>query len=354
MNVTHPQLSDFTPPLPEPLVANLFALNIRTVPDFIFTPPAQLFEKLPVGSITFSELTHHIAHVRNVFAGRALTGDQLIGEFEARSRWASVRSRLPDLDGLVGNGFGGASGGRIIEVSGGSASGKTALALHIVLHHLESYLTDAALWLDTTGNLTPARLANLASRSHDDEATAHTELLARLYIISAFDVVAAARAIEALDAEGSTEVNPESRTHRFQFRIVVVDTATALLGPQLSGISSQGHAQMTTFMRLLRSAAQKHGLCILVLNDATAAGRPALGASFTFMSDATLWLARAQGQDRELRTAEVLRSRVSVCGFPFSLQCDCVDGMALRGYGVALHLSDKAWQGARSLVGNPG
>ena len=101
---------------------------------------------------------------------------------------------------------------------------------------------------------------------------------------------------------------------------------------------------MTMFMRLLRTAAQKHGLCVLVcippplrpshsylgycagpavlmnecqvLNDSTAAGRPALGASFTFMSDTTLWLARAPGQDRELRTAEVLRSRVSVCPRP--------------------------------------
>jgi hypothetical protein len=59
------------------------------------------------------------------------------------------------------------------------------------------------------------------------------------------------------------------------------------------------------------------GVCVMmvtsqVLNDSTAAGRPALGASFTFMSDVTLWLARPPGQDRELRTAEVLRSRVSV------------------------------------------
>jgi hypothetical protein len=98
---------------------------------------------------------------------------------------------------------------------------------------------------------------------------------------------------------------------------------------------------MTMFMRLLRTAAQKHGLCIIVgvplplllssfyqgsreasadeevgppqvLNDATGAGRPALGASFTFMSDATLWLTRSSGKDRELRTAEVLRSRISV------------------------------------------
>lgn len=178
------------------------------------------------------------------------------------------------------------------------------------------------------------------------------------------------RAIEALDAESGND-NPQRQASRF--RIVVLDTVTMLLGPQLSAVSSQGnvtpplspsspceyicqavrgeadedhnrlplgHAEMTTFMRLLREAAQKHGLCILVrirslslasppfwisvkaqnlderayqmLNDATAAGRPALGASFTFMADATLWLASVPGQDRELRTAEVLRSRVSV------------------------------------------
>lgn len=53
-------------------------------------------------------------------------------------------------------------------------------------------------------------------------------------------------------------------------------------------------------------------MCIQVLNDATAAGHPALGASFTFLTDATVWLTRPPGQDRELRAAQVLRSRVSV------------------------------------------
>jgi hypothetical protein len=197
MNIAPPQLSTFTPPLPESLVANLSALNIRTAPDLIFVPPAELLRKLPTGSITFPELTHHIAHVRSAFAGSAAAGDQLIGELEARSRLPSVRSALPALDALVGNSFGGASGGRVVEISGASASGKTvctaffpllrstrrrgsgtansphrdnsqALALHIVLHHLESNPTDAALWLDTTGNLAPARLATLASRSHHE------------------------------------------------------------------------------------------------------------------------------------------------------------------------------------------
>ena len=126
MNVTHPQLSNFTPPLPETFVANLSALNIRTAPDLIFSSPAELFKRLPQGSITFPELTRHIAHVRNAFAGPALTGDQLIvEELEARAGLVSVRSGLHALDELVGNSFGGASGGRIVEISGTGASGKT-------------------------------------------------------------------------------------------------------------------------------------------------------------------------------------------------------------------------------------
>ncbi|KAI0255071.1 P-loop containing nucleoside triphosphate hydrolase protein [Lactifluus subvellereus] len=313
MNVRPPLLSTFIPPLPETLVANLSALNIRTAPDFIFVSPAELLRRLPTGSITFRELKHHIAHVTQAFAGPAITGDKLI--LDALAHLEPVRSGLPALDDLVGGSFGGASGGRVIEISGPSASGKTALALHIVLHHLGSHQTDAALWLDTTGNLAPARLATLASCSSNDEPV---QPLTRLNIAPAFDTAAAARAIEALDTESG---NNKPQRPASRFRIVVLDTVTVLLGPQLSAVSSQGHAEMTTFMRLLREAAQKHALCILVLNDATAAGRPALGTSFAFMTDATLWLARGQGQDRELRTAEVLRSRVSVRSpFFFSLR----------------------------------
>ena len=45
------------------------------------------------------------------------------------------------------------------------ATTSQALALHIVLHHIESHPADAALWLDTTGYLAPGRLATFASRS---------------------------------------------------------------------------------------------------------------------------------------------------------------------------------------------
>ena len=125
MNLAFPPLSNFTPPLPGSLVTSLSELNIRTAPDFIFVPPAELLRKLPAGCITFPELIRHIAHVKNAFAGPALTGDQLIGESEARAQLPSVFSGLPALDGLVGNGFGGASGGRVVEISGAAACGKT-------------------------------------------------------------------------------------------------------------------------------------------------------------------------------------------------------------------------------------
>jgi hypothetical protein len=132
-----PPLSNFTPPLPESLVTILSALNIRTAPDFIFLTPAELMRKLPAGSITFPELTRHIAHVKNAFAGPALTGYQLIVESEARAQLPSVFSGLPALDGLVGNSFGGASGGRVVEISGASASGKTVRTAPIFTQRLQ-------------------------------------------------------------------------------------------------------------------------------------------------------------------------------------------------------------------------
>ncbi|KAF8273365.1 hypothetical protein EI94DRAFT_1716540 [Lactarius quietus] len=147
MNATPlpPSLSDYTPPLPATLVANLASLNIRTAPDLIFSSPAELIGKLPAGSVTFTELTHHIAHVTAAF---------LIAEQEPRASLEPVSSSAP--------------GGRLIEISGASAAGKQcALALHIALRYLTSHPAAAALWLDTTGDLAPVRLASFVSRSSD-------------------------------------------------------------------------------------------------------------------------------------------------------------------------------------------
>jgi hypothetical protein len=76
----------------------------------------------------------------------------------------------------------------------------------------------------------------------DAQAT-HQEPLTRLNIVSTFDTASAARTIEALDTDTEGGGRSESHARRRQFRIVVLDTVTALLGPHLSGISSQGNVQ---------------------------------------------------------------------------------------------------------------
>lgn len=127
-NTLPPSLSDYTPPLPATFVANLASLNIRTAPDLIFASPGELIGRLPAGSVTFTELTHHIAHVTAAFAGPAITADRLIATIEPRASLEPVSSSgLPPLDELIGigNNFRGAPAGRLIEISGASISGKT-------------------------------------------------------------------------------------------------------------------------------------------------------------------------------------------------------------------------------------
>ncbi|KAI0267658.1 hypothetical protein BC834DRAFT_822097 [Gloeopeniophorella convolvens] len=230
MNPTPPALSTFVPPLPEALVANLATLGIKTAPDLIFAPLATLMRQLPPGSITYAELMQHVAHVTEAFAGPVITGDKLLAEADSRVQLGSVQSGLPALDALLDHNSGGESSGRVVEISGSGGSGKTALALHIVLNHLESHQPNAALWIDTTGDLAPARLTALASHSH--EGPAAEDILSRLNIVSVFDIEAVVRTIEALDSDSAPQVP--------RFRIVVLDTVTALLGPRLSGLSSQG------------------------------------------------------------------------------------------------------------------
>lgn len=128
-------------------------------------------------------------------------------------------------------------------------------------------------------------------------------------------------------------------------RLVIIDSVTYLLAPSLSAVSSHGHAIMTTFIQHLRSMARSYYLAFLVsvhtssialsnslevVNNTSASPphnslsafastvrKPALGPSFTFLTDCTVWLARhAYTTNAETRSsihvAEVFRSRSTV------------------------------------------
>jgi RAD51-like protein 3 len=149
-----------------------------------------------------------------------------------------------------------------------------------------------------------------------------------------------------------------------------VDSVTPLFGPILSPVSSQGHAIMTGFMRQLRAFAQIFSMTVFVrrlrslifhdyliirqvVNNSAAftpfvassvsnnpnIRKPALGPSFTFLTDATLWLALC-GDDTDLHernvgiectkhVAQVYRSKITVCFF-ISIRVPIQANIALR------------------------
>ncbi|THH14118.1 hypothetical protein EW146_g6183 [Bondarzewia mesenterica] len=331
------RLSNLSPALPPALLQNLSAINIKTAADLVFIPPDALLHSLPRGSTTLGELESCIDNVTGQVAAEGMSGDELLAS-EVASDLTEVKSGVSELDELIGGSFSGTHGGNVIEISGKSGTGKTALALHTVLSHLSQHGRDAAIWMDTTGDLSAQRLTHaMSSQAGPCTDTA----LERLHISLAFEIEAAYDILDNIRSVLTSTSSSDARP-----RILVIDTITPLLGPNLSATSSQGHAAMTTFMRSLRTLARTHALFILVLNSSTVSNtnsasafawtthKPALGPSFTFLTDATLWLARpppsalnptssaaddhdgdSDRDQQELRIAEVLRSRISVCSF---------------------------------------
>ncbi|KZP27338.1 P-loop containing nucleoside triphosphate hydrolase protein [Athelia psychrophila] len=286
------------PFLPGELVSALERAGIKTDSELMFAASTvDIWRKLPPGTVTLDDLNDYRDQVVTKISATGIRGDVLfdleLGTCEAQ---VDLTSGLKDLDALLGDG--GFGGSRVFEVSGEKASGKTALAMHVVLRHLVRNPSSAALWMDTTGDFLPYQASQLIDL-HAGQA--QSTAMHRLQISLVFDIESAHDIIDALSSSLST-ASPGAR-----IRILVIDSITPLLGPALSFVSSQGHAVMVTFMGQLRALARAYGLAAQVINNATStapaarnqnsafggtAAKPALGPSFTFLTDATIWIAR--------------------------------------------------------------
>ncbi|KAM6504440.1 P-loop containing nucleoside triphosphate hydrolase protein [Amanita muscaria] len=226
----------------------------------------------------------------------------------------SVSTGVPIFDDLYGN----LTGHEVIEISGCPRSGKSTLALNVVLHYLLNHVEAKATWIDTTGSFSVEHaslvLKSLISASEDDNT-----VLERLQVSQAFEVDDVYNVLEEEDETSST-----SHIH-----FIVIDAITPLLGPNLSAASSQGHAVMVHLMRHLRERARTKRYTILVLNASSQAKdgnnhtnsvfsgtkrQPSLGPSFSFLTDSTLWLSIASYDPRRtpdecIVTTEVLHSK---------------------------------------------
>ncbi|KAJ3555745.1 hypothetical protein NM688_g2406 [Phlebia brevispora] len=312
------RLRTITPPLPEELLELLEECNIKTDAELLFSAtPMEIYERIAPCSITLAELISEIKRIAAINAAPVIYGDALYEREKMRhyeDTDQEYTSGLSELDDLVG----GFHVPGIIEISGDRDTGKSALALQVVVRHLSARADHSALWIDTTGDLSIDRVIPILNAC--DPLPGVDTAATRLQLALAFDLDTIYQALEAAQAPGQSQ----------PVKIIVIDSVTPIFRPLLSAISAQGHAMMTVFMQYLRSFAETNSALILVVNGTSAmtpndpttlystrARKPALGPSFTYLTDTTVWLSRAviRGEDgiegMPYHVAETLRSKVA-------------------------------------------
>ncbi|KIJ51550.1 hypothetical protein M422DRAFT_203822 [Sphaerobolus stellatus SS14] len=296
----------------------LASCGINTAQDLIFAQTQHILSRLPAGVATPQDITNAKNLVSELSAAPGIRGDELFRrDAEGERTREACLSGVKELDSLLG-GFGKYE---TIEIAGGNKSSKTGLVMNVVLRDLANYPDHRALWLDVGGEFAIERAANILElHSGPGSATAFD----RLSIVTCFNIAEAHEALN--DLRVSLSSKEEGEPH---LRFLVFDTLTPLLAPLLSATSSQGHAVMVTFMRMIGSLARNYSFTCLVTNTAsqslprnpysafpTTTSKPALGPTFMFMTDDTLWLSDAmhivdQGKLEagcRVFVAEVLRS----------------------------------------------
>ncbi|KDQ14816.1 hypothetical protein BOTBODRAFT_330184 [Botryobasidium botryosum FD-172 SS1] len=366
------------------VVKALDLAGVRTDADLLFGwPAAELYHKLQklqpsleqqVTRENFFEFRDEVLRAVSV---SALTGDDELELEMQRQDNATIEigSGVERLDEMIG-GFG---KHQVVEISGATGSGKTLLTLQVTLRHLSQDAEASALWLDTTGDFSAERAREMMDYT---TGPASSSALDRLQCLHCFNLSAAHDAFDYL----RSSINASDSATRIRF--LVIDPITHLFSPNLAGFTSQGHAIMTTFMRQLSSIARSFHITVFIINTAVSAlpripkapfprtsetpdeesesgsesgsgdekerekeketerlpplpaapripislsafqgteSKPALGPSFTFLTDVTLWLSAGksifEGDEecakveeesegsRIVHVAEVLRSR---------------------------------------------
>ncbi|KAJ7638534.1 P-loop containing nucleoside triphosphate hydrolase protein [Roridomyces roridus] len=304
------RLAACVPPIPEDLLSSLAQVGIQTDSDLLFSgSTSDIFQRLPRGTTTLKELAQITALVAESASAQGHKASDLLRDSEPDRFLSGVPQLDQFLEGLT-------TPRRMIEVSGDRGSGKTSLLLYLVLRHLVEQPQSSVLWIDTTGDFSVTRAEEIL-QNFDGPGASTT--LDRLQVSLALEVDAVYEVLEDL---------------RLSFNMsrvqgIVVDCVTPLFSSLLSPVSSHGHAIMTLFMRQLRAFATTFSITVFVVNNSTLftpfvpgsasnnpnIRKPSLGPSFTFLTDATVWLVldaeSDSGNEGTKHIAQLYRSKIT-------------------------------------------
>ncbi|CAA7267055.1 unnamed protein product [Cyclocybe aegerita] len=185
------RLANLVPSIPAQLVASLEAIGIRTETELLLsTSTLDIFRRLPAGTTTLQALIEVASLVASLCAAPSLSAyELLILEEHARKQQRPLCSGNEALDDLLR----GLSGGRVIEISGDKGSGKSVLALNIVVQHLATYPDSNVVWIDTMGDFS----AEIAVQILNSKQVS-SRVLERLHVSLAFDTDSAQTLLDDL------------------------------------------------------------------------------------------------------------------------------------------------------------
>uniref|UniRef100_A0A8C8AGH8 DNA repair protein RAD51 homolog 4 n=1 Tax=Otus sunia TaxID=257818 RepID=A0A8C8AGH8_9STRI len=262
------------PGLTEEMIQLLRASGVRTVVDFVSSDLEDIAQKC---SLSYKALVAVRRVLLAQFSAFPTNGADLYEEL--KSSTAILPTGSPSLDQLLDSGL---YTGEVTELMGAPGSGKTQVCLGIAAS-VSLGLKQHVLFLDSTGGFTASRLYQMLQAQAEDKEE-QLEALQRIQVVRVFNIYEMLSALQELRDRLSQQVMSSVGP----FKIVVIDSVSAVIYPLLGGKQSEGLAIMMQLARELKTLAREFSLAVVVTNQvtrdsSTSSLKPALGRSWSFV-----------------------------------------------------------------------
>ncbi|KAF9646453.1 hypothetical protein BDM02DRAFT_3118568 [Thelephora ganbajun] len=178
------RLSSLSPEvLPAVLVDALRALGIVSDADILFSATTlEIWRKLPPDLITLSKFERYVKAVMFRCSVPGFVAAEVDGRTVSDRLKPEISTGVGDLDSLLGTTL----RDSVVEISGRRGNAAAVLALQVACNHLSLYPQVTALWIDTTGDFSPANAETILRSVEAHEGT--TAALQRLQVALGVDI----------------------------------------------------------------------------------------------------------------------------------------------------------------------
>ncbi|XP_069828823.1 DNA repair protein RAD51 homolog 4 isoform X2 [Dendropsophus ebraccatus] len=240
------------PGLTADIITVLKKNHVRTVVDLVASDLEALARKCSLSYKTLVAVRRVLLAQYSAFASN---GADLYEELKVST--AILPTGNKKLDILLDSGL---YTGEVTEIAGAPGSGKTQLCQSIAVN-VATALQQRVCYIDTTGGLSGTRLLQLiqCKTQQEDEQVASLE---RIQVIHVFDAYKLLDVLQDLRRSFSQQLLSARET----LRLVVVDSACAVIYPLLGGRQTEGMAVMMYLARELQTLAHDFSLAVLSTN----------------------------------------------------------------------------------------